>query len=72
MKSVKCAVGATVLTPVVISAFLGLMAGLRWLMIRYDWIVWVLVAFVVLWLIIMVIGVWVSLYEHCVERGNNV
>ena len=73
MKNLKCAVGATILTPLIIATVLSLFTGLLWLMVNYG-----LFKIIILILgagvsIIFVIMIWYGIYEYCVQKhmGEN-
>ena len=73
MKNLKCAVGATILTPLIIAGTLSLLTGLLWLMSNYGFIEIVILILGAVVCIIFFIAIWYTIYENCVEKhmGEN-
>ena len=73
MKNLKCAIGATILTPLIMATVFSLLIGLLWLMSNYGFIEIVILTLGAVVFIIFVIAIWNVIYEHCVEKhkGEN-
>ena len=70
MKHWKCIIGATIATPIIMAMILGVLVGMG-LLIRTcghnAWFMWSAVGLLLIILSIWFMGIWMTLYEHCVE-----
>ena len=65
MKSVKCAIGATILTPILLVTIGG---GMLWLLTICPTVLFIVCSLLIS---ISLIGVWTSIYDFCTEHNNS-
>ena len=71
MKNLKCAIGATILTPLIIVGTLGLIIGLLLLMQSYGVIALIIVTIGSILCVVFIILIWCAIYEYCVEKHKE-
>ena len=73
MKNLKCAVGATILTPLIVAGIISLFVGLMWLMVNFGLFKIIILILAAGVCTIFVIMIWYAIYEHCVKKhiGEN-
>lgn len=68
MKNWKCIIGATLLTPICIGVFVGLIVGWFWIMKMFP-----IIALTVVGLGILFYGfiIWTGLFDHCKKHWQK-
>ena len=78
MKNLKCVIGATILTPVVIACIVGLILGIAGLSMWIQSIPFLLLLieickyiFTAFGVMLVLFVIWFMLYEHCMKRSKK-